>query len=236
MPVPCQADLHSSSGTVHDSTLLALCRLGVDFLGPFPKVVGGYHFLYVAIDKFTKWLEATAMTTINKASTVKFLKSIVCHFGIPNRGITKNGTQLKCKMFQEFYDNININICYASVAHPWRNGQVERANIEILKGLKTRSYDCLRKCGMGWVDELPVVLWSNPTTTNRGTTETPFFLVYRAQAVLPLEVAKGSPMVVIYDEAVQDQVQHDDLDLLEEKRCHTNVRVTPYHQALKRYH
>jgi ribonuclease HI len=28
---------------------------GLDILGPFPRAVGGYRYLYVAIDKFTKW-------------------------------------------------------------------------------------------------------------------------------------------------------------------------------------
>jgi hypothetical protein len=32
---------------------------GLDIMGPFPHAIGGYRFLYVAIDKFTKWLEAT---------------------------------------------------------------------------------------------------------------------------------------------------------------------------------
>jgi hypothetical protein len=61
-------------------------------------------------------------------------------------------------VFQEYYDDIGINVYYVSIAHPRSNGQVEQANIEILKGLKTRSYDCLKKCGKGWVDELPAVL------------------------------------------------------------------------------
>jgi transposase InsO family protein len=37
---------------------------GVDILGPFLRVVGGYRFLFVAIDKFTKWPEATPMVII----------------------------------------------------------------------------------------------------------------------------------------------------------------------------
>jgi hypothetical protein len=39
---------------------------GLDIVGPFPRVVGGYRFLYVAIDKFTKWSEATPVVQINK--------------------------------------------------------------------------------------------------------------------------------------------------------------------------
>jgi hypothetical protein len=67
----------------------------LDILGPFPRAVGRYRYLYVAIDKFTKWLEATPVVNITKASAVAFLKSIVCTFGVPNRIITNNGTQFK---------------------------------------------------------------------------------------------------------------------------------------------
>jgi hypothetical protein len=35
---------------------------------------------------------------------------------------------------------------------------VERANTEILRGLKTRTYDCLKKHVENWVSELPFVL------------------------------------------------------------------------------
>jgi hypothetical protein len=35
---------------------------GLDILGPFPRAVGGYRYLYVAIDKFTKWPEVTLVS------------------------------------------------------------------------------------------------------------------------------------------------------------------------------
>jgi hypothetical protein len=46
---------------------------------------------------------------------------------------------------------------------------VERANAEILKGLKARTYDCLKKHGTNWVSELPSMLWGNRTTPSRAT-------------------------------------------------------------------
>ena len=72
---------------------------GVDILGPFPRAVGGYRFLYVAIDKFTKWSEVTPVANITKKSAVAFLKSIVCRFGVPNHIITDNRTQFKSRLF-----------------------------------------------------------------------------------------------------------------------------------------
>jgi transposase InsO family protein len=109
---------------------------GLDILGPFPRAVGGYRYLYVAIDKFTKWPKATSVVKINKQSTVKFIKSIIYRFGVPNRTITGNGSYITSSAFQGYYEDLGIKICYASVVHPENNGQVERANAEILKGLK----------------------------------------------------------------------------------------------------
>jgi hypothetical protein len=65
---------------------------GLDIVGPFPRAVGGYRFLYVVIDKFTKWPEATPVVNIIKQSAVKFIKSIIYRFGVPNRIITDNGS------------------------------------------------------------------------------------------------------------------------------------------------
>jgi hypothetical protein len=66
---------------------------GFDILGPFPRAQGGYRFLIVAIDTFTKWVEAEPVGWINKENTVKFLRSIVMRFGVPHRIILDNGTQ-----------------------------------------------------------------------------------------------------------------------------------------------
>jgi transposase InsO family protein len=156
----------------------------LDILGPFPRAVGGFQYLYIIIDKFTKWLEATHMVKINKQSTIKFIKYIACRFGVPNRIITNNGSQFNSSVFQGYCENLGIQICYASVAHPKSNGQVERANAEIHKGLKTYTYDCSKKHGAKWIDELPCALWANWISSSRATGEMPFLLVYGAEAVL----------------------------------------------------
>jgi hypothetical protein len=112
---------------------------------------------------------------------------------------------------------------------------VERANAEILKGLKTRTYDGLEKHGKKWIDELPCALWRNRTSPSRATGETPFFMVYGAEVVLPPEVTMGSVRVQTYDEAAQDQLRHEDIDLVDERKWQTAIKNARYHQALKRY-
>jgi hypothetical protein len=131
------------------------------------------------------WPEATPVVKINKQSAVKFIKSIICRFGVLNRIITDNGSQFTSGAFQGYCEDLGIQIYYASAAHLENNGQVEHANAEILKGLKTRTYDGLKKHGKKWIDELPCALWGKWTSPGRATGETSFFMVYGAEAVLP---------------------------------------------------
>jgi transposase InsO family protein len=197
---------------------------GVDILGPFPRAIGGCLYLFVAIDKFTKWPEATPVVNITQGAAVAFLKSIVCRFGVPRRIITDNGTHFTSRIFQEYCEGISTQLCFASMAHPRSNGQVERANAEILRGLKTRTYDCLKKHGANWVSELPSVLWGNRTTPSRATGETPFFLVYGAEACLPSEIIMGFPRAQAFDESMQGQLRREDMDFIDEHRWQVSIR------------
>ena len=74
------------------------------------------------------------------------------------------------------------------------------------------------------------------TTPSRATGETPFALVYGAEAVLPSELRHGSPRVRAYDESTQPEQRIDDLNTLEEVRCRVTLRSARYQQGLRRYH
>ena len=65
-------------------------------------------------------------------------------FGVPNRIIIDNGTQFTESEFKDWCEELSIKICYASVAHPQNNGQVERANGLVLQGVKSRVFDRLK--------------------------------------------------------------------------------------------
>lgn len=91
---------------------------GLDILGPFPHAVGGYRYLYVTIDKFTKWAEVEPVRTIPAASAIKFIRNLVSRFDVPNCIITNNGSQFTSGLFKSYCANLGTQICYASVAHP----------------------------------------------------------------------------------------------------------------------
>src|SRR6266511_2664341 len=187
-------------------------------VGPLQKAPGGYTHLFVAIDKFTKWIEAKPVTTITAAKAKEFFQDIVVRFGIPNRIITNSGTQFTGSEFKDWCEELSIKICYASVAHPQSNGQVERANGMVLQDVKSRVFDRLKPYAGKWVKELPSVLWALRTSPSRATGESPFFLTYGSKAVLPTELEFGSPRVRNFNEKKSKDSRLEDLDQLEEAR------------------
>jgi transposase InsO family protein len=154
---------------------------------------GGHVYMLVAVDKFTKWVEAAPVTTQDSTAAINFIKSIVFRFGVPYSIITDNGTNFNSKEFKSYCEGLGINIKFAYVAHPKTNGQVEKANGLICNVIKKRLLAPLEKAKSAWVDELPSVLWSLRTMPNAATPETPFFLVHGAEAVLPVEVTHEAP-------------------------------------------
>jgi hypothetical protein len=78
-----------------------------------------------------------------------------------------------------------------SVAHPWANDQVERANGLILDELKKRLYNENNKKGCKWIHELSLVVWGLHTQPSKATGQSPFFLVY-GQKLSSLRTSCGS--------------------------------------------
>jgi transposase InsO family protein len=68
-----------------------------------------------------------------------------------NTIITDNDTQFTRSAFVSICDEQHINIRWAAMAHPKTNGQVERANGCILRGLKPRIFRKLKKFEGRWV-------------------------------------------------------------------------------------
>jgi len=114
--------------------------------------------LLVAIDKFTKWIEAKPITALKAENAASFFCDIVYRFGVPNSIITDNSVQFTNRDFLQLCDEFNIKVDWATVAHQRTNGQVERANGMILQGLKPRIFDRLKKFGARCATELPAIL------------------------------------------------------------------------------
>jgi transposase InsO family protein len=167
-----------------------LQRWGLDLLGPLPLAQGNLRYVVVAIEYFSKWIEAKPLATITSVTDQKFFwQNIVCRFGVPKVITVDNGTQFDAETFKEFCDQIGTKIHFVSVRHSESNGIVERANGIIMTGIMKLIFNQPRG---KWPEELIKVVWSHNTTVSRSTGFTLFKLLFGDEAITPKEAKTGS--------------------------------------------
>ncbi|GKV42983.1 hypothetical protein SLEP1_g50332 [Rubroshorea leprosula] len=206
---------------------------GVDLLGPCVKGKGGCTFLVVAVDYFTKWIEAKPLSTTTERKIEEFLfNSILCRFGVPKRIVADNGPQFRAAALRSFCSDYGIELSLTSVYTPQSNGQAESANKIVLRGLKAR----VIATRSNWVDELNKVLWSCRTTPSSATGKTPFSLAYGAEAVIPVEVGLPSDRAGRHDDGNNEQLLRENLDLVEEVREMSRMRNMAHQSQVAKFY
>ncbi|XP_071727859.1 uncharacterized protein [Rutidosis leptorrhynchoides] len=102
---------------------------GIDLVGLFPEASRRVKFLVVAIDYFSKWVEAEPLAIITERNIVKFVwQNIICRFGILGIIISDNGKQFSENPFHDWCNELNIKQKFTFVAHPQANGKIEVTN------------------------------------------------------------------------------------------------------------
>nr|GEW61765.1 protein NYNRIN-like [Tanacetum cinerariifolium] len=138
-------------------------------------------FVILAIDYFTKWMEAKLLAKTIGKEVKKFVwENTVCRFGLSRVIITKNETQLVKDSFKSWCEKSKIKHMNTTVAHPHANGLVEMANKSLMHGLKARLGRDRAEC----MDELPNVLWAQRMMLKTSNEETPFSLTYESEAII----------------------------------------------------
>ena len=116
--------------------------------------------------------------------------------------------------------------------HPQSNGQTEAVNKIIKHTLKTKSEDSKGS----WPEELPMVLWSYITTPRTTTGESPFVLAYGCEAMVPIEIGAGSFRRDYFDQLDNDASQRLYLDMIEEIRATSQLRLVAYQRRTAKYY
>ncbi|XP_070013468.1 uncharacterized protein [Nicotiana sylvestris] len=158
---------------------------GMDVIGPIePTVSNGYRFILVAIDYFTKWVEAASYKAVTKKVVANFVKDcIVCQFGVPNSIITDNSTNLNSDLMKAICETFKIKHKNSTAYRPQMNGAMEATNKNIKKILRKMVENHKQ-----WHEKLPFALLGYRITARTSTRATPYLLVYGTEAIIPAEL------------------------------------------------
>ena len=100
--------IHMLPSNLHALTLPWLFFVWhIDIIGKIsPKASNGYEFILIAINYFTKWVEAALYTKLTSARVANFIRScIICHYGVPHEFISDRGYTFEPR----------LTLCYRSM-------------------------------------------------------------------------------------------------------------------------
>ncbi|XP_017972480.1 PREDICTED: uncharacterized protein K02A2.6-like [Theobroma cacao] len=197
---------------------------GMDVIGLItPKASNGHRFILVAIDYITKWVKAASYANVTQKVVYRFIqREIICQYGLPERIITDNASNLNGVMVNDICAKFKIKHHNSTTYCPKMNGAVEAANKNIKKIVEK-----MTEVYKDWHEKLPFALHAYRTSVRTSTGATSYALVYGTEAVLPVEVEIPSLRVLMETELEDAKWVHsryEQLNLIEEKMlaalCH----------------
>ncbi|XP_068463634.1 uncharacterized protein [Phaseolus vulgaris] len=110
-------------------------------------------YLVVAIEYFTKWIEAEPVAQITAHKIQSFVwKNIVCRFGVPKRLVSNNGTQFASHLLKKLCGDWNTTgVCFCGAPiNEWasgvnQSGIVQRLEEEVGEGQGVLAEEVPRK-------------------------------------------------------------------------------------------
>ena len=107
----------------------------------------------MAIDYFSRWIEAESFGTLKAKQMAKFIeKSLICRYGVPHHIVTDNGVQFQSETV-EMLQKYGIEHHKSSPYRPQANGAVEAANKNVNRVLSK-----MVKTYKDWSEYLPFFL------------------------------------------------------------------------------
>ena len=173
-----------SKGYLHPITVeKPFERIGIDFMGPLPRSRKGNKYILVITDYLTKWTEAKAMREATAEKVVKYLyRDIICRHGCPKIILSDRGSHFNNKMMEGLCGKFEIKHHMSSPYHPQTNGLTERFNRTLSEALAK-----ILEEENQWDEYIEPVLFAYRTNKHSTTRQTPFYMMYGREAILPTD-------------------------------------------------
>jgi hypothetical protein len=209
---------------------------GLDVIGPINLASSLQHkYILTTMDYFTRWYEAIPLRVVNTNQVISFLETqIISRFGIPESLVFDNASYFSSMDLNVFSMENGIKLKYYTSYYPQGNGLIESTNKNLIKILKR----IVSKNHKNWHTALFYALWVDRVTPKTTIGNSPLFLVYGREVILPPNVFLPSLQLA---KKVQEEECHalesriNALLKLEETRTQAKRKMDQHQQMVKRW-
>jgi hypothetical protein len=189
--------------------------LYMDLMGPYVKSYpGGYSYILVVIDDFTKWVE---IVPLKDATTIRIGKvleeSIFCRYGMPKTLVSDNGTNFTSNVMAYLCSQWKVKQRFTSPYHPQSN-LTERANRTIKTMVRAFLADLPHN---QWSRNFPFLALAINNSKQESTGFTPANLLFNRDLNLPFDLALDTFDSRLINTKTKNEV------IFDRKECYTKI-------------
>nr|KYP39757.1 Pro-Pol polyprotein [Cajanus cajan] len=208
----------------------------MDLIGQIhPPSSKNHRYILVAIDYFTKWVEAIPLKDVEQKDIINFVEDhIITRFGIPQTITNDQGTVFTGRKVAKYTELRGIKLITSTPYYAQANGQVEAANKVVIGLIKKHVSSRPRS----WHKTLVQILWAYRNSPRDATKTTPYKLVYGHEAILPIDINLQSIHIQKQNELPIDDywnLMYDELISLEEERLIALQNIVQQKERVEKY-
>ena len=168
----------------------AFDRMAVDILGPLSVTWTGNRYIVVFVEYLSKWPEIFPVKNTDAVTIARLITDeIIPRHGAPRSLLSDRGKNFLSNIVKEVCALYNIKKLNTSAYNPACDGLVERLNSTLCQTLSM----FVSKHQKDWDVSIPAALLAFRTSPNETTGESPFYLVYGREPLLPMDVSLMPP-------------------------------------------
>jgi len=177
----------------------------MDIYGPLPKTKNGMTCCLVIVDQLSKWPEVFPMPN-KEAETIAnvLLKEFLPRFSMPRRILSDQENTFVEKGIAFLFQLLQIQRPVSSTFHPQTNTSAERFHRFLGDAIYTNAGSDQKD----WDDHISTILFAYRTSVHPTTNETPYFLLFGTDPILPEEfisrASTNDDAVEASDEAIEN--------------------------------
>lgn len=165
-------------------------RMAVDILGPLPVTWKGNRYIVVFVEYLTKWPEIFPVQNTEAITIARLITDeIIPRHGAPRTLLSDRGSNFLSAIVKEVCNLYSIKKLNTSAYNPACDGLVERMNSTLCQTLSM----FVSKHQKDWDVFIPAAQMAFRTSPNETTGESPFYLLYGREPLLPMDVSLLPP-------------------------------------------